>query len=391
MRGNAGFFGLSMLFFGYFLFVETSTTLNVTRSVSEFSSDLYNFVSKGESSNVIISPFSVYISVALLLMAARNQTAQEIANGLKLNGTNTNTQIADGIHEFLVCIQSNSTLTVATKIFSNNDGEIDSDFIDVARDKFQSEVASLDFSQREESVNIINDWVKEKTNDKIKDLITVDILRRRTSMILVNAIYFKASWKYRFNKEHTRQDKFYRSNTKFVMVDMMYIETVLKFGFFMELNARGVSLPYKNSNMSMFIILPNERTGLAQLESRLKDVDLQNLQKNMTETEVQVFLPKFKIEFQVCLRNALRKMGMENMFKKSADFVHDSGLTNSYINEIIHKAFIEVDEDGTEVAAATVAYARAGSPALKMDRPFFFAIGTENNFLFMGKYLHKAQ
>lgn len=236
---------------------------DLTRSISEFSTDLYDVsqvllgtllqiwlenlatfqvVTEGKSSNVIISPFSVHQAVSLALMGAKGKTAEQMLRGLTLSGSNA--EISEEIHRLIEPFQNSSMLKVANKIYVMQGYTIKPEFNAIAKvwvtnesrysglplteialqDKFYSESESLNFGKSAESAETINKWVEDKTNNKIKDLIASDALGADTRMVLVNAIYFKGFWQHQFLKERTAKEPFYTSETEQVSVDMMHVK-----------------------------------------------------------------------------------------------------------------------------------------------------------------------
>jgi len=382
--------GLLICFFGNSLLTMANPP-DLTRSISQFSADLYAAATEGKTSNVILSPFSVHMAVTLALMGAEGETAKEMLTGLKLSGTKN--EISEGIHRLIEPIQNSSSLKVANKIYVMENYRIKPAFNTIATEKFHSEAESLDFAKTVQSAGVINKWVEDKTNNKIKDLIKPDSLGSDTRMVLVNAIYFKGFWQYQFKKDRTDKAPFYTSETDSVLVDMMHVKEHFRYGEFRDLDAKGIELPYKDSDMSMFIILPNKRTGLAKLEADMKNVDIAELSQNMYRSEVDVSIPKFKIEFEVSLVDALKKLGMGTMFSSSADF---SGLLETdeplQISDVVHKAFIDVNEEGAEAAAATAVLIRARTGRLRTqsfeaNHSFYFALisKTDKKIFFSGR------
>lgn len=189
-----------------------------------------------------------------------------------------------------------------------NNYSVKKSFQDVATKSFNSEAQSVDFSNGAVAAKTINDWVEGKTNNKIKDLISADSLDADTRMVLVNAIYFKGFWTYQFDPKQTFKGPFYLNDQDTVDVDFMKIKKHFKYGVFEDLDSSAIELPYKDSDISMFIILPNNRTGLAALESKLHTIDLSELSKKMYSQEVNVEIPKFKIEFDIELNDPLKKV-----------------------------------------------------------------------------------
>lgn len=275
---------------------------------------------EGKDDNIILSPLSVQMAVGLALMGARGQTAEEMTSGLKLSG-HQRESIADGFHQLLEPFHSSPMLKIANKVYAMKNYQVKADFNEIATKKFHSEAETLDFSENIGSASKINEWVEGKTNNLIKDLISPDSLSGDTRMVLVNAIYFKGFWQHQFPKHNTHKAPFYTSEIDSFEVDTMNVKAHFKYGIFTELEASAIELPYKDSDMSMLIILPNSKTGLSGLEEKLKTVDLADLTQKMYSTEVSVSLPKFKIEFQVSLPDVLKKVNNILQVENGMNFI----------------------------------------------------------------------
>lgn len=197
---------------------------------------------------------------------------------------------------------------MANKIYIQENYAVNKDFQAIATNSFYSEAENVNFSDNAVSAKKINDWVESKTNNKIKDLIDKSLLDSLTRMVLVNAIYFKGLWEHPFKVENTKNLPFYLNETDSVEVPMMYHKKKYFYGVFEDLDATGLEMKYKDSDISMFIILPNKRTGLAALEEKLSSINLKDLSKNMFNVDVHVTLPKFKVEFSLSLKETLTKV-----------------------------------------------------------------------------------
>jgi serpin B len=200
----------------------------------------------------------------------------------------------------------------ANKIYVMKNYSVKKSFNDVATKSFSSEAQTLDFSQSTQSAAEINGWVESKTNNKIKDLIKSDTLDSDTRMVLVNAIYFKGFWTYQFDPKNTFKAPFYLNEQDTVQVDFMKVKKHFKYGHLQDLDATAIELPYKDSDITMLIILPNTRTGLSALEGKLNTIDLGEISSKMYSQEVNVEIPKFKIEFDIELNEPLTKVSSLN-------------------------------------------------------------------------------
>lgn len=245
---------------------------------------------------------------------------------------------------------------------------------------------------REKARNEINKWVEDRTNQKIKELIQKGDLTSLTRLVLVNAIYFKGKWKYTFNKKETKEIPFFVDEKRTSKVPMMH--QVNDFNYYEDKDLQAIELPYSGDELSMIVILPKERT-LSKLEKNLNYTLLDKISTNMAKEKIEVYFPKFKIEKRYILNEPLIKLGMSDAFDDMlADFSGMTGSRDLYISKVIHQSFIEVNEEGTEAAAATAVIMSGKSISLgpkifKADHPFLFFIihKPTNTILFMGRFI----
>lgn len=219
--------------------------------------------------------------------------------------------VANQFHYYYELLQRNvgqSTLSIANKIFIQDGQQINKEFRDMAIEKFASDIETVNFAYSADTVRSINQFVEEKTNNKIKNLIKPDMIGSDTRLVLVNAIYFKGTWEYKFEKERTSEGNFYISETETIPVDFMHMETNLKFADLPDLDATALEMNYSNSNFSFVIVLPNSRTGLSALESKLKSYDLSNITSRMYNQAIEIAIPKFTIDFEINLNDVLKNV-----------------------------------------------------------------------------------
>lgn len=246
--------------------------------------------------------------LALLSQGANGNTFEELNRGLHLDGNKIAS--ANQFQEYYGLLDKSiggSNLSIASKIYVQNGHSVKKEFRDVAVEKFSAGVESLDFAKSVESAQAINQFVEEKTNNHIKDLIQPDMISSDTRMVLANAIYFKGNWEYQFDKRRTAKADFYTSETDKVPVDMMRIKKRFNYAVLDDLNASALEMKYANSNFTFVIVLPDSRTGLPELETKLKNYDLSQITDQMRSQEVDVTIPKFKVEFKINLNDVLKK------------------------------------------------------------------------------------
>ncbi len=284
-------------------------------------------------------------------------------------------------------------LAVANALWGQKGFKFLPEYLKLIKHSYHAGLNELDFAkQTERARNRINKWVEKKTNGKIKNLIGQGVLNAMTRLVLTNAIYFKGQWACAFNPKTTREMPFHISDTKTVPAKMMYQQHSFKYT-----NRDGVQileLPYKGNKLSMVVLLPKQGE-LTRLENMMSAQQLQDWINALTmQEEVRVYLPRFKMTQQFSLGDVLKAMGMKDAFSRDADFSGMTGKKDLYISAVVHKAFVEVNEEGTEAAAATgvVMTLKSAMPARRIpvfraDRPFIFIIrdNVSGSILFMGR------
>ncbi|CAH1789008.1 unnamed protein product, partial [Owenia fusiformis] len=350
----------------------------ISTSMVQFSVNLFQNIPNNSTSNVFFSPLSVFTALALTLGGAADDTADQIAAGL---GINTNDEC---VHESLGMLQSEVIasdgviVNVANKLFTKEGKQLKQAFLDLAKTAYKSNVEALDFAAKsDESRQIINKWVEAETNDKIKDLIPEGTIDRDTIMCLVNAIYFKGSWKDMFDQKNTRKENFFVTPEKSVEVDMMNRNGEYGFGWDGDLEVSILELPYNKEEISMFLVLPSYADGFPKLISQLTADFFTKATRNLHKTEVNVAIPKFKLEETINLDKILTKVGINDLFtrgKANLSGIVDTG--DLYVSKFVHKAAIEVNEEGSEAAAASAVTFASFSmpPQFTADHPFLFFI-----------------
>jgi serpin B len=275
-------------------------------------------------------------------------------------------------------------------------GQLKQMYKDIIESYYLAHGEELDFAgDSEGSVEIINSWVENRTNNKIKDLLSKNDIDGLTYLILTNAIYFKSDWKYQFDSKATDERDFTLSNKDHIKVDTMHMcDESKKLNYTSNSEIQLLQLPYKDDELSMYILLPIDN-DITSIETELSFNYLTKLKEKLNAEWVDLYLPKFKLEQKYDLKENLIDMGMPTAFGSGADF---SGITSNtwlHISKVIHQSFVEVDEKGTEAAAATAVIFRNSSSSIpnekpiefKADHPFIFFIEHRDTgqILFMGK------
>lgn len=284
------------------------TDKKFTDSLESFGVKLFTEIAKSNpKKNIVFSPFSIQTCMAMARMGAGGETASEMDQSMGLTAVSEE-ELADKYFSILSQYENSNLLKIANKIYIKKNYEIQDKFNELLTTKFFSSAENIDFNDKVIAAKTMNNWVESKTNNLIKDLIPADSLDRDTRLVLMNAIHFKGEWVHAFPARSTQEADFYVDETNTVKVQMMYTTANFRYGDFPELDATALEMPYKNSDLSMLVILPNSRTGLVALEEKLKNTSLQDLTSRMNSYKVVVRMPKFKAEFSIELKRVLEKV-----------------------------------------------------------------------------------
>ncbi|ACC80228.1 serpin family protein [Nostoc punctiforme] len=367
----------------------------IVESSNKFGFKLFSEVlkdDKGEN-NIFISPSSIAIALAMTYNGASGSTQQAMAKTLELQGINLpeiNSSYAAVLKQLLENPDAKVQLSIANSLWANQDVSFAPDFLKRTQDFYQAKVSNLNFKDAAAS-NIINNWVKENTKGKITKI--VESIEPYQVLFLINAIYFKGNWSNEFDKSQTAQYPFYVTSSRRKQHPMMSQEG--DYRYYESKEFQAVSLPYgKDGKISFYIFLPKQSSNL---KAFYQNLNVENWEKWMTQFNKQkgfIRLPRFKTDYEVTLNDALKNLGMEEAFSNKANF---SGMGKNFaISQVKHKTFLEVNEEGTEAAAATsvgiVATSLRDEPEpfrMIVDRPFFCAIrdNQTGNVLFMGSII----
>ncbi|XP_014606433.1 PREDICTED: antichymotrypsin-2-like [Polistes canadensis] len=350
--------------------------LDVIEGTNHFSTSFFAEVASSNHGNLITSPLSVSIVLSMAAYGARGETQDEMRSVLHLPPMSQATRGYSNLIKYL-SYATDVESHLANKIFTNKGFSVKPSYEKMIEDAFLSSSQSVDFSQSASAANTINQWVEEQTNHRIKDLVNSDSFSSSTVMFLVNAVYFKGNWKTEFDPRFTQNRPFYVSKTEVKNVPTMFGSGKYNYGVLPECKASFVELPYKGEDCSMLIILPDEIDGLAAVEKKMALHGPHEVLKKGETTEVQVYLPKFTIESSFNLNQHLKNMGIRKAFEKTeANF---QGISDSdvYISKVVQKAFIEVNEEGTEAAGSSGVETDDridSSVHFVVHHPFFYAI-----------------
>jgi serpin B len=370
-----------------------------------FALDLYATLAKEpdfEGKNLFFSPFSISSALAVTYEGARGNTADEIRSVFHLPANDTVRREGFlALDSELSTTDRNYTLNTANALWAEKTYPFFPGYIDIARIFYSADVNNLDFiDQPEASRQIINQWVEERTEGKITDLLPAGSIDPLTRLVITNAIYFKGTWVLQFDAAKTTEREFrIGSNTTVVVPMMQRTDEDAIYGFTETEALQALRMPYSHDEgkeLSMLVLLPRD-DNLSAAEEVLNADDLAGLRGSLTDRQVMVYFPKFTLDTEYRLPGTLAAMGMPTAFTMGADLSGMDGTKNLYISEVVHKAFVDVNEEGTEAAAATgvVVNMKAVSPAEEVpvflaDHPFVFLIQDDEtgNILFMGRVVN---
>ncbi len=368
----------------------TKISSEVMNRNAEFSFDLFRALdSEDRASNIFISPLSVSTALTMTYNGAVGDTLAEMEKGLRYDGIKRQdvNETYENLLAYLTQADKKVDLNISNSIWYRQGEPIKNEFITTNRNVFTAEVNEVDFSDPE-TVNSINSWIKNSTKGKIEKMISPPI-PDTIVMYLINAVYFKGQWTTKFKKSDTFESEFHGLDSV-QKVDMMRRNGEVEYGEGDDFKV--VKLPYGNGKTAMYCILPDEDQDISSFVQSINAEKFNRVKESINTTEsVELQIPKFKMEYGIKkLNDPLISMGMVLPFSTEADF---SGIREGlYISEVLHKAVIEVNEEGSEAAGATVVI--VGETAVQepvtfiADRPFLFLIEEEETgtILFMGKY-----
>jgi len=357
-------------------------------SDNKFGFKLFNeIVNYDKDKNVFISPLSVGLALGMTYNGARSETQEAMQTTLELHDMNLLevNEAYKSLIELFINLDPEVQFQIANSIWYLEGFTVEQEFIDLNKNYFNAEVTSMDFSAPG-AVDIINSWVNEKTMGKIEEII--DRIDPSAVMFLINALYFKATWTYEFDPENTKDEVFKLEDGTQKPCKLMVLDG--NFNCYQDENLLAMELPYGVGDYSMTIILPQHGIAIDDVIGSFNQENWDHWNSQFTEKAAQVHLPKFKLEYELELKEVLTALGMGVAFHGGADFTGINSDAALYISRVLHKTFIDVNEEGTEAAAVTVVEMRDfSSYNMRVDRPFAFIISEKNSgtILFMGKVM----
>uniref|UniRef100_A0A915AG03 Serpin domain-containing protein n=1 Tax=Parascaris univalens TaxID=6257 RepID=A0A915AG03_PARUN len=352
--------------------------VNFAISLLEFSSDA--------NSSTVLSPFSVAIALAMLYAGSEGHTYDQMRQLLAKNSSDA------ALHDYFASFFNDESvdyeLISSSKVYLKRDLKLRARFLEIIQVNYDGNLRQVDFSQPEAVAKEINDYVQQETDSKIRNLVNAGMFSEQSLIIILSAVYFKGRWKDPFVEKDTHKKYFRESEDKRRQVDMM-VKTG-GFPYFENDNVQILGLHYDDHEVTMYILLPKRIYGLVTFEQSLHGTLILELLHNCTWNIVRVELPKFQLEGEFELSNALYRMGLKDAFTNRANF---SGISHStlFISKVVHKSLIKVNENGTEAAAGT-ALTLFGDRLQKTrinfvaDHPFLFAVLKHNTILFIGRF-----
>ena len=369
--------------------------IKTVNASSDFAVDLFHQLSKSNQVNQFYSPYSIHVAVSMAMNGNEGEALEEYLDVLRFDGQTVEeaNQGAKELTEFLLQVDPKVRMAIANAIWYRQDYQVKVPFRAMAEEYYNAEVAGIDVLNPT-SVDIINGWIEQQTHGLIKDML--DKVPSDAVMYLVNAIYYKADWKYQFDQSKTTEEPFYISPEQSVPMDMMSVKEAATVRAFQGQGFQYLEIPYSTGQYSMGVLLP-DRFDLSAVEEQFTYDNLQAWRNHAQERSVILKMPKFRLKQKIeNLKEDLVAMGLRIPFEydpRNFTLLFDNPTDWLKISKVIHDAVIEVDEKGSEAAAATIVEAveltamPPGPRVISLDRPFIFFIQEKHSgaLLFMGK------
>jgi serpin B len=384
--------------------VSDSALETLVSGNNEFALELYRQLSANDDSNLFFSPYSLSLALAMTYAGAEGTTEEQMAD--TLNFILDEEDLHAAFNKLAIELASRGEgdsskdeegfkLNIVNAIWGQVEYEFLSDYLDTLAVNYGAGLRLLDYASDPEACRqTINEWVSQQTNDKINDLLPEGAIDSLTRLVLTNAIYFNAAWLYQFDEENTADGTFYLPDGSKVTVPMM--NQIESFRCCDEDGYVAVELPYDTGDLSMVIIMP-DKGNFEEFESTLTSDSIEGILNNLSYKSIELTMPKFEMESEFSVKDALLAMGMTDAFSDAADFSGITDPTSLCIDDVLHKAFVSVDEEGTEAAAATAVIMKecAMPPTpekVTIDSSFIFLIQDiqTGTTLFIGRVINPA-
>ncbi|NVO08838.1 MAG: serpin family protein [Bacteroidales bacterium] len=379
---------------GFFLLLNSHVQAqksNISDYNNQFAFDFFKKVSDNDAGNIFFSPISISTAMGMTYVGANGETQNQISKVFHFPANSSKFHRLQGSIPKLLSSKADSIkLSMVNTIWLEKTYTIKKAFDKTLKDEYRASLERADFINKyEESRILINNNISKATSDRIKDLLPPNSLNSLTRLVLTNAVYFKADWKTKFQKERTGDAKFYVTPQKPIKCKMIGLKS--KFNYFEDDKVQAIEIPYSGNNFSMLIILPQQDQNIDVLIKGINQDYLNSIINGLTEQSISISIPKYKLSTGYQLKKVLSDMGMPQPFSDDADFSKMSSGNNLKISNVFHKAFIEVNEEGTETSAATAVVIAMKSIGIERtfiaNRPYIFLIREKSSglVLFMGR------
>lgn len=370
---------------------------------ADLSVKLYHHLrSMEKEENIFYSPFSIATALGMIELGAAGTTLQQIQHVMGSNNMQRDAEFVflRELSQAMRADRQQYVMKVANSLFVQAGFQLSDHYLRMLKRYFGGGVEKVDFSRPSSVADQINAWIQNQTDDKIQGLLKPKDFSVLTHVVLVNAIYFKGNWKSQFRPEHTRTFPFTKDDESEIQIPMMYQQGDFFYGEFSDGSneAGGVyqvlEIPYVGDKISMMIVLPRQEVQLAALEPLIKTQLIDEWASTVKKQKVEVYMPRFKVMQNIDLAAALAGLGISELFSLDADLSAMTGKKDLHISKAFHTSFIEVNEEGSEAAAASemIAVSRmlTLNPQVIADHPFFFLIRNQRTgtILFMGRVMH---
>ncbi len=372
---------------------QPNASITIANSINNFTFKTYS-VLRNEPGNLFFSPFSISTALSMTAEGAGGKTLEEMRNTLELsNDSSANRQGFESLLDSLNAKNASYNLSVANAIWIEKTFSVKQEFSSALSTYYSASAQQADFvNDADGERKNINNWVAGKTNNKILDLIPQGGINPMTRLVIANAIYFKGNWAQQFDKNETENATFFTPQSGNVSVPMMHLSKSENASYYSDNELKALEMDYRGDNLSMLILLPNASHSLSEVEAGLSSAEISGIHAKLIRQPVQVWLPRFSMIKSEEMSDLLKELGMKTAFDpNAADFSGINPAGGLFISDVFHKAFINVDETGTEAAAATAVVVGITAyevlPEFRADHPFLFFIMDKHTgaILFMGR------